>query len=77
VTDAEVLISAVQMWAAELVPDDPHVRRWAAALALSACMGAASLSEACHEARLFLTGRDQHPAGRGGFPARPVPRVAE
>ena len=75
-SDVDLLISTVQTWAAELFPDDPHVGKRAAALALSAYMGGASLSEACHEARVFLAGRAHHPAGRGGLPTRPLSRVA-
>jgi hypothetical protein len=76
VTDEELLISMVRTWAAELFPNNPQVGNRAAVLALSAYMAGASLSEACHEARVFLTGRASHPAGHRGFPGPPVPRVA-
>jgi hypothetical protein len=76
VTDEKLLVSMVQTWGAELFPDDPQVGRRAAALALSAYMGGASLSEACREARVFLAGRARHPAGRGGVPTRPLSKIA-
>jgi hypothetical protein len=76
VTDEELLVAVVQTWAAELFPDDRRVGRWAAALALSAYVGGASLPEACREARVFLGGRARHPAGRRGFRRGPVPRAA-
>jgi hypothetical protein len=76
VTGEELLIATVQTWAAELFRDDPHVGQRAAALALSAYIGGASLSEACHEARVFLAGRARHPAGRGGRPTRSLSKVA-
>ena len=63
-TNEELLVHIVEDWAERLLPDDLDAGKTAAAAALLAYFGGASVSEACREGRALIMGRRAHPSRR-------------
>lgn len=66
-TNGKRLGDAVRLWVTEELPDEPTVAERAAFVARSAYERGASISEACEEARSFVSSWVRHPAHVGQF----------
>ena len=61
-TNEDLLVHMVEDWAEHLLPEDPDAGKAAAAAALLAYCGGASVSEACRQACTLIVGWSLHPS---------------
>jgi len=72
-TCEELLMELVRSWVEDALPGDTEAAEDAAAVALRAYAGGASVSEACAEARRLVVSWSRHPSQGGAV--RPLLRL--